>query len=133
MKLALDLTTENFSVMSVGLHRFEADVEIPGRLDAFVAENPAHEFVVAAIVAQNNRCRRVPELVAGDADADIFLNRPGDSDTEAVDGAHGLTHARKQLIVVRRVDEMRAKLPDVAVDQSSTVPRRAEIPKELCF
>jgi hypothetical protein len=42
MKLALDLTTENFSVVSVGLHRFEADVEILCRLDAFVAENPAH-------------------------------------------------------------------------------------------
>src|SRR5450631_3654309 len=109
LKLMLDLTTDNFAVVTVGLHCFEADVEIPGRLDAFVAENPTHEFVVAGIVAQDNRCRRMPELVAGDADADFFLNRPGDSDAEAADGAHGLVHPRKKLIVVRRVEEMRAK------------------------
>jgi hypothetical protein len=82
----------------------------------FVAENPTHKFVVTGIVAQDNRCLRVPELVAGDADAELFLDRP-DSDTEAVDGPHGLVHPRKKLIVVRCVDEVRAKLMDVAVDQ----------------
>jgi hypothetical protein len=85
--------------------------------DAFVAENPAHEFVVAGIIAQDNRCRRMPELMAGDADADVFLDCSGDSDAEAVDGPHGLTHTRKKLVVVRRVGEMRAKLMDVAVNQ----------------
>jgi hypothetical protein len=86
----LKLTTENFAVVTVGLHCFEADVEISSRLDAFVAENPAHEFVVAAIVAQDNRRRSMPELMAGDADADIFFDRPGDSDAETVDGTLGL-------------------------------------------
>jgi len=64
MKLMLKLTAKNFFVVSVGLHRFEADVKILGRLDAFVAKNPTHKFVVTGLVAQDNRCRRVPELVA---------------------------------------------------------------------
>jgi len=75
MKLMLKLTAKNFFVVSVGLHRFEADVKILGRLDAFVAKNPTHKFVVTGLVAQDNRCRRVPELVAGDADAELFLDR----------------------------------------------------------
>jgi len=91
LKLILDLTAENLSVVTIGLHCFEADVEFLSRLDAFVAENPAHKFVVARIVAQDNRRRSMPELMACDADADIFFDRPGDSDTKTVDGTLGRT------------------------------------------
>ena len=58
--------------MTVGLHRFEANIEFLRRLEIFVPQHPAHKFKIAGLVAQNDRRRRVPKLMASNADADCF-------------------------------------------------------------
>jgi hypothetical protein len=89
--------------MPVCFEGFEADVEIPCRLDAFVAEDAAHEFVIARIFAQEKRRRRMPELVAGHANSDVVLHGPGDPSPKTVEGAHRLVaDAGKEVFVSGR-------------------------------
>ena len=117
--------------MTVGLHRFEANLEFLRRLQIFVPRHPAHKFKIAGLVAQNDRRRRVPKLMASNADADLLLDRSGDANPKAVDGAHALAHAREKIIAFRGIPRIWAETPGCSGRLAPSVRRRAEIPEAL--
>ena len=45
-------------------HGLQPDVEADGRLDVAMAENPAHQFVVARLVLEDDGCRSMAKLVS---------------------------------------------------------------------
>ena len=57
-------------------------IELDGGLDALVTENAPHEFVFAGTVLEDQRARRMAELMHGDAQSGRLLNPVDDLGAE---------------------------------------------------
>ena len=98
------------------LRGLQAAIEVDGRLDALVTENAPYEFVFAGSVLEDERARRMAELMHGDAQSGRLLNPLDDLGAERDLFLVLAGLARKQPIRVAAAHQRGPEVVHVLVD-----------------